>query len=170
MMKFVFLQPVCPPWVAPGALVRLAGLRSARFNHHVGRVREVNANNGRVSIELHGAVWPDGTRSSAKKKISVPPTNLRRCRLPEPVAPPAAPKGPVLISTAKQKTKAEEQPNNRGAVPGPAPGPGPADAGPSAALTLLGTVSVQCIADLLGSRLGDACSVVATFLQIEVRV
>jgi len=76
-----------------GALVRLEGLQDLRFNHHVGRVVPPHRAiaNGRVSVALHGAIWPDLAGDSAAEASCGEHQQKRRLRplkkaLHEPIA------------------------------------------------------------------------------------
>lgn len=71
-----------------GSMVRLVGLRTQRYNGHVGQVVE-HAKNGRLGIKLHGVVWKDelqsrrGERSVAERSVAVHPQNARLTKDPK---------------------------------------------------------------------------------------
>ena len=70
---------------AVGAAVRLRGLGTEKFNSHVGRVIAPLNEKGRLSVRMHGAVWPatgDGHESDSVTRLSVKPENLRPVRSP----------------------------------------------------------------------------------------
>jgi hypothetical protein len=65
-----------------GSSVRLTGLKSAKFNNHVGRVVQFQPDGERLGIMLHDVVWkPDRLLSS--KTMMIKPENVRLCPEPE---------------------------------------------------------------------------------------